>query len=73
MKHRSVPLLPVLLYAKLIETFASMIPGKSWEPAITTYGLRQVTRTLRLDITEAQRQLGWTPRLTFEEGMEELD
>ena len=73
LKHRSVPLLPVLLYAKLIETFASMIPGKSWEPAITTYGLRQVTRTLRLDITEAQRQLGWTPRLTFEEGMEELD
>ena len=29
LKHRSVPLLPVLLYAKLIETFASMIPGKA--------------------------------------------
>ena len=73
LKHRNIPLLPVLIYAKIIETIASLIPGKTWEPAITTYGLRQVTRTLRLDISGAKRNLGWSPRLTFEEGMEELE
>jgi len=73
LKHVTVPYLPVLLYAKLIESFASLIPGKTWEPAITSYGLRQVTRTLRLDISGAKRYLGWSPRLTFVEGMEELD
>jgi nucleoside-diphosphate-sugar epimerase len=50
-----------------------MVPGKTWEPAITNYGLRQITRSLRLDITGAKKYLNWTPRLTFEDGLEELE
>ena len=73
LKHLKIPYLPVLIYARLIESVASLIPGKTWEPAITSYGLRQVTNTLRLDISGAKRYLGWSPRLSFVEGMEELD
>lgn len=72
-KHRRLPLLPILIYSRIVMLLASMIPGKTWEPSITTYGLRQVTRTLRLDISGAKKHLDWHPKLTFEEGMEELE
>jgi len=73
LKHRKIPYIPVLIYSRIINFFASLVPGKTWEPAITTYGLRQITRTLRLDISGAKKHLGWTPKISFEQGLEEFD
>ena len=73
LKHRKIPLFPMLIYSNLITIAASLVPGKTWEPAITNYGLRQITRSLRLDISGAKKYLNWTPRLTFEDGLEELE
>ena len=72
MKRRSIPTFIVAFFAYTSVAIASLIPGKPWEPRLTPYGLRQITRTLRLDIAGAERALRWTPEMTFEEGLEEL-
>ena len=72
-KQRKIPYFPVYLLANLNNLIANLVPGKKWEPRITPYGLRQVTTSLVLDISGAKEGLGWTPKKTFEQGMEELD
>ena len=72
-KQRKIPYLPVFLLAHLFNITASLVPGKKWEPSVTPYGLRQVTRSLILDTSGAQKALNWRPKKTFEQGMEELE
>ena len=72
MKRRSVPTFLVAFFAYSSVAIASLIPGKPWEPRLTPYGLRQITQTLRLDISGAQEALQWNPEMTFEQGVEEL-
>lgn len=72
MKRRSVPTFLVAFFAYSSVAIASLIPGKPWEPRLTPYGLRQITQTLRLDISGAQEALQWNPGMTFEQGVEEL-
>lgn len=72
-KQRKIPYVPVLLIAHLLSIMAMLVPGKKWEPSVTPYGLRQVTKSLILDTSGAQKALNWTPKKTFEQGMEELD
>lgn len=72
-KQRKIPYYPVFLLAHFNNIIANLVPGKKWEPRITPYGLRQVTTSLVLDISGAKEALGWTPKLTFEQGMEELE
>ena len=72
-KQRKIPYYPVFLLAHFNNIIANLVPGKKWEPRITPYGLRQVTTSLILDISGAKEALGWTPKLTFEQGMEELE
>ena len=72
-KHRKIPYVPVFLMAHLFSIIATLVPGKKWEPSVTPYGLRQVTRSLILDTSGAQKALNWTPKKTFEQGMEELE
>lgn len=72
-KQRKIPYVPVLLIAHLLTIMAMLVPGKKWEPSVTPYGLRQVTKSLILDTSGAQKALNWTPKKTFEQGMEELD
>lgn len=72
-KQRKIPYVPVLLIAHLLTIIAMLVPGKKWEPSVTPYGLRQVTKSLILDTSGAQKALNWTPKKTFEQGMEELD
>jgi len=72
-KQRKIPYYPVFLLAHFNNLIANLVPGKKWEPRITPYGLRQVTTSLILDISGAKEALGWTPKLTFEQGMEELE
>ena len=72
MKRRSVPRSLVAFLAYSSVAIASLIPGKPWEPRLTPYGLRQITQTLRLDISGAKEALRWRPEMTFEQGVEEL-
>ena len=72
-KQRKIPYYPIFLLAHFNNVIANLIPGKKWEPRITPYGLRQVTTSLVLDISGAKEALGWTPKMTFEQGMEELE
>ena len=72
MKRRSGPRSLVAFLAYSSVAIASLIPGKPWEPRLTPYGLRQITQTLRLDISGAKEALRWRPEMTFEQGVEEL-
>ena len=72
-KQRKIPYTPVFLLAQFNNLVANLVPGKKWEPRITPYGLRQVTTSLILDISGAKEALNWSPKITFEQGMEELD
>ena len=72
-KQRKIPYLPILLISHLLNGIATLVPGKKWEPGVTPYGLRQVTSSLILDTTGAQKALNWSPKKTFEQGMEELE
>ena len=72
MRRRSVPMLMVAFAAYTSVAIASLIPGKPWEPRLTPYGLRQITQSLRLDISGAKEALQWRPEMTFEQGVEEL-
>jgi nucleoside-diphosphate-sugar epimerase len=41
---------------------------RAGEPPLTRYVVRQLARPSRLDITPAQRQLGYAPRWTIHDG-----
>jgi nucleoside-diphosphate-sugar epimerase len=43
-----------------------------WRPPITPLGLRLMTARCSYSIDRARRELHWTPRVTFEAGMEEI-
>jgi nucleoside-diphosphate-sugar epimerase len=72
-RQLKIPYIPILVFAYFFNSIASLVPGKKWEPRITPYGIRQVTSSLILDISGAKKALNWEPKMTFEQGMEELD
>lgn len=73
LKRRSIPYALVAGIARASVMMASIMPGTPWEPKLTPYGLRQVTQSLRLDISGAKAKLGWEPKISFEQGLEELE
>ena len=60
-KSRNVPLLPLRI-------LSSIAPNQR----INHYSLDQITKPMRLDISESVRDLGWSPKQTFSECLEEL-
>ena len=60
-KSRNVPLLPLRI-------ISSIVPNQR----INHYSLDQITKPMRLDISESVRDLGWSPKQTFSECLEEL-
>ena len=60
-KSRNVPLLPLRI-------LSSIVPNQR----INHYSLDQITKPMRLDISESVRDLGWYPKQTFSECLEEL-
>ena len=60
-KSRNVPLLPLRI-------LSSIVPNQR----INHYSLDQITKPMRLDISESVRDLGWSPKQTFSECLEEL-
>ncbi|MDX8501411.1 NAD(P)-dependent oxidoreductase [Mesorhizobium sp. VK4C] len=68
-RWRPVPLLPAMLAAGLMETVALRLPGRP-EPPITRYGLGLFAYAQSLNLSKAKRALGWTPKISFEEGLD---
>lgn len=59
----------VLAYARASECVCASLPRRP-EPAITAYGAALFAFTQTLNIDAAKRQLGWSPRVAFTDGLE---
>ncbi|RRI05951.1 NAD(P)-dependent oxidoreductase [Mesorhizobium tamadayense] len=68
-RWRPMPLLPAMLAAGLMEAVAIRLPGRP-EPPVTRYGLGLFAYAQSLDLSMARRVLGWTPKISFEEGLD---
>lgn len=68
-RWRSVFAPALFTYARAGEFLARMQPGRP-EPALTVYSAGLLAFSQTLDISRARRELGWAPRIGFEEGLE---
>lgn len=67
-RWRALPIGLVRPVVATIERAAKLLPGTP-EPRVTVYGLGIFAHTQTLDISKAERLLGWTPRVSFEDGL----
>lgn len=67
-RFRRVPYPLVAAIATLLERAAVLAPG--WEPPITRYSAGLLAFSQTLDLTQARAALGYTPRVSFAEGMQ---
>jgi len=67
-RWRAMPAWLVLAYARAGEAICNMLPQRP-EPAITAYGAALFAFTQTLNIEAAKAQLGWSPRVSFDEGL----
>ncbi|MDX8526886.1 NAD(P)-dependent oxidoreductase [Mesorhizobium sp. MSK_1335] len=68
-RWRPMPLMPAMLAAGLMEAVALRLPGRP-EPPVTRYGLGLFAYAQSLDLSRAKRVLGWTPKISFEQGLD---
>ncbi len=66
---RRIPQRRALLAARLIEAIWKLLPGYP-EPPLTRYAVEVLSRTRTLSIDRAQRELGYVPRISMEDGLE---
>ncbi|MDA7423295.1 NAD-dependent epimerase/dehydratase family protein [Thalassococcus lentus] len=67
-KWRALPFWPALAIARAAE-FVSLIPKNSKEPRITPYAVGLFAFQQSLSLSKARDVLGWTPKITFEQGL----
>ncbi|CAN7455231.1 NAD(P)-dependent oxidoreductase [Mesorhizobium amorphae] len=67
-RWRKMPLWPAMLAAGAMEAVAMRLPGHP-EPPVTRYGLGLFAYAQSLDLSKAKRLLGWTPKVSFEAGL----
>lgn len=68
-RWRPMPLMPAMLAAGLMEAIAIRLPGRP-EPPVTCYGLGLFAYAQSLDLSRAKCVLGWTPKVSFQEGLD---
>jgi nucleoside-diphosphate-sugar epimerase len=68
-KHISYKLMDNL--ARMVEIIYSMLPGQP-EPPLTRYSVGVLALGFTLDISAAEHDLGYRPRVTIQEGLEEV-
>jgi nucleoside-diphosphate-sugar epimerase len=68
-RFRRLPFAPVLAAARALEAMASRLPGRP-EPPVTAFALGNLRYAQTLDISKAARDLGWEPKLSFEDGLD---
>lgn len=69
-RWRAIPT-PIAMTAARAAELRAALTGWRREPRITRYSLGLLAYTQTLDIGRAERNLGWTPRITLDEGIEE--
>lgn len=67
-RWRTLPPWLVLAYARASEYVCATLPKRP-EPTITAYGAALFAFTQTLNIDAAKRQLGWSPRVSFADGL----
>ena len=67
-RWRHLPFGPAMAAVRTIEAAACLFPGRP-EPPVTAYALGILRYRQTMDISKAQRLLGWTPQVSFEEGL----
>ncbi len=67
-RWRPLPLRPLLWVAGLAEATALALPSQP-EPPVTRYGLGLFAYAQGLNLSKAQRMLGWAPRISLAEGL----
>lgn len=65
--RKRISLGAALALAGALEAVYTLLPGR--EPPLTRYTVRMLAQDATLDITAAQRDLGYAPRVSVEEGM----
>jgi nucleoside-diphosphate-sugar epimerase len=68
-RWRPTPVRVALAAARAMEWTCARLRGKP-EPPITAYGVGVLAFSQTLDIKAARRELGWSPRIGFEEGLD---
>ncbi len=68
LRWRSLPLGVAFGGARILEMAARLDP-KQREPLVTAYGLGLFGYSHSLDISKAKRELGWTPKLSLDDGL----
>lgn len=66
LRWRSVPLAPAMAAARAVEILANL---RGREPLITPYSLALFAWRQSLDLSKAERLLGWRPHVGFDEGL----
>lgn len=69
-RWRPVPAWPALAAAKAFETWSALRRWDS-EPLVTPYSLGLLSWSQTLDISKAERDLGWQPQISFEDGLQD--
>lgn len=63
-----LPFAPTMAAVRGMEALARRLPRHP-EPPVTAYGLGILRYRQSMDITKAERLLGWTPQVSFDEGL----
>lgn len=67
LRMRRVPYSAIATAACAMEGLARLAPG--WEPPLTRYSVGLLAYSQTLDLTRANRELGYTPRVSLREGL----
>jgi nucleoside-diphosphate-sugar epimerase len=68
-RWRPTPVGAALAAARAMEWGCFCLPGRP-EPPITAYGVGVLAYSQTMNVDAARRELGWSPRISFDEGLE---
>lgn len=70
-KARHIPQFPVKILSHAINAIGHLSVGLI-QPSLTPYSVNQLTKRMVMDISGAKKFLGWVPKQSFEDGLEEI-
>ena len=70
-KAKHIPQFPVKVLSHAINVMGHLSIGLI-QPNLTPYSVNQLTKRMVMDLSGAKKFLGWIPKQSFEEGLEEI-
>ena len=70
-RAKHVPQFPVKILSHAINAIGHLSVGLI-QPSLTPYSVNQLTKRMVMDISGAKKFLGWVPKQSFEDGLEEI-